>query len=555
MSLYDDDHVYCFSCNTGKNITDPEELEEISSLTPNTSRNKRKKLNMTNKKAPSEFKKGKFTELPTRKLKEDTCKRFNVRGVTANDFSENPERVKILFPYYDDNGGIIAQKIKFEWLKHGDKDRYTTEGNSKDAILFGQQIFEGSKAPYITVCEGELDCLSIYEMNGDFPVVSIRNGAGSALKECKKSFEFLNSFKHIRICFDADKQGRKAAEEVSKLFAGKCSIVELQEDLKDPSGYLVEGQRKEFIKAWHSAKEVKIDGIVPASSLEEEVLIEDVTESVEVPFNTLQSMIYGLRKGEITVVKAPTGVGKSSFVRQVLHHVIKKSDWKIGMVSLEDSMKRVMLSFVGIELKANLHLPDVRSEISKEEIRKAFNHLFNSKRDEAGNIIERMEFCDHYANNDVTYILNKVEQLIKAFDCDIIVLDHITMLAAQAENNSDGDRKTLEDAMTKMAIKCTANNAHLMVISQENDDGKTRGTRVIEHQAFNMWRLSRDKMAKSVAARNLTELSVEKNRTIGFTGPAGGLMFDPETGNLKEISNEEVMEIKGEDSGFDNEGI
>lgn len=549
MCVYADMHVHCYSCGLHTKVNEKTYEELLIMPTENN-----QKTNKLPKKPPSEFKKGSFRALPSRKLKKETCTAFNVRSMIKSEenFKKDSEQVQILIPFYSEDNEVVAQKVKYEYKKKGDRDRYVTEGDSKEAVLFGQNFFSSRKCPYITITEGELDALSVYQMNGGFPVVSIRNGADSALKECKANFEYLNSFPHIKICFDADKQGMQASKKVSQLFAGKCSVVHLNEDLNDASGYLTTGKTKDFLRAWHDATEVRIDGIVGASSLEEDVLAEDDAESVELPFETLQKKTFGLRKGEITVIKAPTGVGKSSFVRQILHSTIKNSDWKIGMVSLEDSMRNVLRGLTGIEMEANLQMPDIRQEIPAETVRLSFRSLFKSVKDSEGKVTERLEFCDHYANNDVAYILRKVEQMIKAFDCDIIVLDHITMLAAQA-SEGEGDRKTLEEAMTKMSILCTANNAHLVVVSQENDDGKTRGTRVIEHQAFNMWRLHRNKMARSEAERNLTEILIEKNRAIGITGPGGYLSFNMETGILEELDQDEVDAILGTDEGFEDE--
>jgi hypothetical protein len=76
------------------------------------------------------------------------------------------------------------------------------------AGLFGQNVFnQGGK--YITVCEGELDAMSAYELLGSkWPVVSIKNGAASALKNCKQSFDYLNKFDTVVVCFDNDEQGK-----------------------------------------------------------------------------------------------------------------------------------------------------------------------------------------------------------------------------------------------------------------------------------------------------------------------------------------------------------
>ena len=64
-------------------------------------------------------------------------------------------------------------------------------GEFSKATLFGQNIFpRGGR--YLTICEGELDALSAFQMMGaKYPVVSVRNGAAAALKDCKAQFEYI----------------------------------------------------------------------------------------------------------------------------------------------------------------------------------------------------------------------------------------------------------------------------------------------------------------------------------------------------------------------------
>ena len=82
------------------------------------------------------------------------------------------------------------------------------EGSVTDAVLFGQDLFTGG-GKYITITEGEVDAMSAYELLGSkWACVSIKTGAGSAVRDCRKAFEYLDSFQNIVISFDMDKQGR-----------------------------------------------------------------------------------------------------------------------------------------------------------------------------------------------------------------------------------------------------------------------------------------------------------------------------------------------------------
>ncbi len=90
------------------------------------------------------------------------------------------------YPYTDDSGREIAYKVRVVPDK-----LFRSQGNIKDALLFGQSMWnKGGK--YVTIVEGELDALAAYQMMGSkYPVVSIKNGAQSAVKDCQAQYEWL----------------------------------------------------------------------------------------------------------------------------------------------------------------------------------------------------------------------------------------------------------------------------------------------------------------------------------------------------------------------------
>ena len=76
---------------------------------------------------------------------------------------------------------VIGYKNRFV------KDKqFSVNGSTSNSGLFGQQLFNGGK--YVTITEGEIDPMSVYQMLGSkYPVVSIKNGVASAIKDIKKS--------------------------------------------------------------------------------------------------------------------------------------------------------------------------------------------------------------------------------------------------------------------------------------------------------------------------------------------------------------------------------
>ena len=72
-----------------------------------------------------------------------------------------------------------------------------------------------------------------------YPVVSIKNGVASALKDIKHSYNWLDKFDNIVINFDNDSVGREASQKVAELFQpGKVKIVKLSESYKDANDLL-----------------------------------------------------------------------------------------------------------------------------------------------------------------------------------------------------------------------------------------------------------------------------------------------------------------------------
>ena len=82
--------------------------------------------------------------------------------------------------------------------------------------------------------------------NNKYPVVSVPNGANAAKKDIKKQLEWLLQFKEVVLCFDNDKVGSEAAQEVASLFPPKfVRIVNLPE--KDANDMLTKGRSLELV--------------------------------------------------------------------------------------------------------------------------------------------------------------------------------------------------------------------------------------------------------------------------------------------------------------------
>ncbi len=481
LTIYHD-HSYCFSCGTY--FKDEMELVEPGKFT--------------------------YEYLPWRGL---TSESFRFYGVPTKVNSDGIP-ISIGFPYA--NGRTKIRSL-------AEKDFRTSGELVRDTgFLFGMDKFPSGSAKAITVTEGELDAISVYQLLGSkYPSVSV-SSASTARNDCTRDFEYLNSFDRIYLCFDNDEPGKKALQAVASLFDFN-KVYHVQTDLKDANDYLSTGKGKDFVSAWWNAKRFLPQGIISSYSEIEKIIDDDVAkESVSYPFQTLQSMTYGIRTGEVVLVKAPEKVGKTEFLRAIEYHLLKTTDSNIGVIHLEEGKPRMIKGLAGYELGVPTHLPD--SGVSNEDIKKAFKSA--TGRD------ERLHIYTHFDSDDPDTIINTIRFMAGPCECRYIFLDHLSQLVSGIDDVDE--RKRLDYIATKLCQMVEDLDFTLFVISHVNDDGKTRGSRYIAKVADLILSLERDILAMEESVRNTTRLTIEGNRFASMSGPAGDLWFDFNTFKLEE---------------------
>ena len=455
------------------------------------------------------------------------------RGLSAATLKSYGVVIKggqVIYPYFEptEPTSPVAAKVRYP-----DK-RFQTSGEWGKGGLFGQQLFpKGGK--YITVTEGEYDALASYQMMGSqYPVVSIRNGAGSALKDCKSHYEWLDSFETIVVCFDADEVGIKAADDVGQLFGGKAKIIKHVKGYKDACDYLAENDSQVFMKRFWNAEKYVPDGIILASSLWDEVNTPMEVAEVQYPFKGINALTYGIRPAELVTVTAGSGLGKSQFVREVVWAVLQQSKHNIGLLFLEESIRKTGLSLMSLAANKQLHLPTTTS--TEEERRSSFDLTLGT---------ERLYLLDHFGSTDVDNIVGRVRYMAKALDCAYIFLDHVSIVVS-AQANLD-ERKALDEIMTKLRMLVQETGIALFVVSHlrrpENkghEEGaatslsQLRGSASIAQLSDIVLGLERDGQAEDMITRNTTTVRVLKNRFSGETGRCADLLYDKDTGRMIE---------------------
>ena len=174
--------------------------------------------------------------------------------------------------------------------------RFSITGDWKGARLFGQQLFGKGSSRFVTLVEGEHDCLAAYQMMGSkYACVSIRNGAASAITDAQTHYEWLDSFENIVVCMDNDDQGKAAAKQLAELFGSKVKMVKFPDNMKDACDFLAQQEEKKFLECWWAAERFVPDGIVDGASLWDEVSKPIEKSLVDYPFAGINKLTYVVR--------------------------------------------------------------------------------------------------------------------------------------------------------------------------------------------------------------------------------------------------------------------
>ena len=462
-----------------------------------------------------------------RGLDEATSRRYGV--VWELDNNSNPKRA--LLPSKDFRtkarylGDDVPHDRRWVWLK----------GEGKTRGVYGKEHFEKGCAPSITVTEGQLDALSVYQMFGSkYPAVSIQSSS-SAKADLTEDFDYVNSFKKIYFCFDNDEAGRTATKAAVSLFdPRKCYVVQLDK-LKDANEYLVADKAKAFRSLWWNADPYKPSNIISSfKDLEKLVKEYEQKPSISYPFPILNEMAHGMREGEVVLLTAFEGIGKTEIIRAIEYHTLINTTHNIGSIHIEEDPVRSLQGLVSLYKKRPVHLGE-KNPLTNKELLDEYQELCKG-------VDNRVNFYNHFGSEDPDTVLNDIRFMVSANDCKLVGLDHISLVISGIADSEE--RLRLDNLSTKLKELAKELGFTLLLVSHVNDDGKTRGSRNISKIADLWVHLDRDPEHANPVIRNTTKLIVKKNRFGAVTGLADELYFDKRTFGLTPVTQKaKAMEI------------
>lgn len=506
FSVYEDGHGYCQSCGYYTATA----FEEIGMEAPKEQK-------------PIEIPKGDevVDYISFRDIPEDVFKYYDVLIKTIGG-----EPYEASFPY-----GEKATKYRNLLQK-----KFHTKGSIQLHPLFGMERFDKNSRKFITITEGEFDAMAVRAMVGDRTAAVSVHSANQALKNCKDAWHYINSFDRIILAFDNDDPGKKAAKEVSKLFAFDKLYIVYLDKYKDPNEYLMNNAGADFLQAWTYAKHYTPEHIIHQfNEIELSLSSENSQMFCSYPHSGLQEKLFGIHGGELICFKGEEGIGKTEIFRWIEHHILKNDpESKVALIHLEDDNGDPARGIATYEDQFPHIHPENNSNV--QAILDAYKRAVGGKDD-------RIYIYDKHDIDNDDDLLDTIRYLVAVCGVKYVFLDHITWLAIGSDQ--EDERKRLDRISRDLRYMCKDLGCAILMISHTNDDGKTRGSRYITKASHTVIHMERNKISESENEKLRTKLIVEKARKGGQTGRTHPAVFNPESMTLYDVKPETEFKLLG----------
>lgn len=427
-----------------------------------------------------------FKDIESRGIRKETCERFGVRVGVSEEDGKTIEAV--YFPSYNQKGKVIGYK-KQDLTKDKSEDyHWSTVGSvTISSKLFGQEVAEAvqRKRGTLVYTEGEWDCMSCHQAMVDQVkgtkyagmepfVVSVPLGTANAVEATLHNNEFIQSFDNLCIFFDddyctpAEKQkgimrGHEAREAVASALVGSqlsLFTVTTGGSYKDASDMLQDGESDALAKLVQFGKRAySAEKITRASDISFEELIAQGEEGIMIPeFPKLMQKIRGLRKRELVLVTAPSGVGKSTLT-SIFASGIMEAGERIGMIYLEERNVETLQRMVAAKLKVNYNKfkNNPLAFASREDIQAAYDSIVDN---------DKLIMLGHFGSLPITELMSKIKHMVFVEKVGYILLDHLSVVISGSD--VENERKELDMVMTELAAFCAANDVGIIAVSHIN---------------------------------------------------------------------------------------
>ena len=311
---------------------------------------------------------------------------------------------------------------------------------------------------------------------------------------------------------------------MARLFPNKVYRVP-HDKYKDANDFLRNDAIQEFKSDWFKPRKHTPENIL--NSTEQFLsLYRDTPEHQYVPtgIQALDDKILGLMQGHFTVIKAPTGIGKTEVMRYLEYNMLERGI-PIAAWHLEETKLRSLLGLVSYHIKDNLTRRDLIEEKDAEDL--VVTAIEELTKDE--------NFYQFYLpdGQGADELCDQIRFFSQACDCKFVFFEPIQdVVAGTSEESKEAMLADLSIRLSKLAAEL---NVGIVTIAHTNENGDPKYCKMIGQRASVIIDLQRDKESEDYDERNTTYISVQKNRPCSEEGRAGKMKFDSDSFTLREV--------------------
>jgi twinkle protein len=299
-------------------------------------------------------------DLVERRLRASSLDYFDVKIGLSEIDGRTPRLV--YFPYTKD-GEIVRYKARLL----GEKRMWNISLDT-EVDLFGWEQALKSGAKRLIITEGEYDAIAGYSIlnlhqkeeykNSAPAFVSLPNGAATAAKDLLRlSKKIKKTFPEVSLCFDSDAAGRKAIQDVLKIFP-EATLVELPGE-KDLNDCIINGKSKAAYAAiiFRHEKQ-KSTRLVRGTELSAAARIRPEM-GLSWPWEGFTHLTRGIRRGETYYFGSGVKMGKSELVNAIADHIIRVHGNPVLLCKPEEDKVKTYQMLVGKAAGKIFHDPEM----------------------------------------------------------------------------------------------------------------------------------------------------------------------------------------------------
>jgi KaiC/GvpD/RAD55 family RecA-like ATPase len=439
--------------------------------------------------------------------------------------------VEAIYDYADESGKLLLYQVLWRHGKKFSQRRPDGSGGWVSGLGDVRRVpFHLPKmlnADFVAVCEGEKDCNTLDRLG--LAATCNNSGAGNFKPELARYF----SNNYVAIFPDNDEPGRDHALKVAALLAPVAKSVKIIElpglpargDVTDfvNAGGTVDQIRELYRKAqpwtpeWEFAVNVPDESDKYVRTIEQEVEaaggltafwdLAKVT-GLPTPFPKLNQILSGgLRNGEVYVIGANQGAGKTSLALQFGLAALRKG-FGVLIFSMEMGWRAVFQRMAAIE--ARIDLAAFR-ESQRKHLDCAEDRIRLSRA--TGEIgIWRLQVSTKPAITP-EYVVLETKRLAKRSPVDLVICDHMQLMGADQGTRTEYEKFTaISRAMKQTAVEV---GVSVLLVSQtsrsnsrerrsELEVSDLRGSGAIEEDGAGVFLLFEDR-EDADSARSIDE--------------------------------------------------